>query len=48
MRLQGLIDIARSLFFGHRSTFGFVILPFVGVVLFLVLPFVEVGSGNTF
>ena len=35
MNLQGLIAIARSLFGGHRPTFGFVVLPFVGVVLFL-------------
>ena len=34
MKLQGLIAIARSLFGGHRPTFGFVVLPFVGVVLF--------------
>ena len=34
MKLQDLIATARSLFGGHRSTFGFVVLPFVGVVLF--------------
>ena len=34
MKLQGLIATAQSLFGGHRSTFGFVILPFFGVVLF--------------
>ena len=34
MKLQSLIAIARSLFSGHRPTFGFVVLPFVGVVLF--------------
>ena len=34
MKLQGLIATARSLFGGHRLTFGFVVLPFVRVVLF--------------
>ena len=34
MKLQGLIAITRRLFGGHRLTFGFVVLPFVGVVLF--------------
>ena len=34
MKLQGLIATTRSLFGGHRPTFGFVVLPFVGVVLF--------------
>ena len=34
IKLQGLIAIAQSLFGGHRLTFGFVVLPFVGVVLF--------------
>ena len=34
MKLQGLIAIARTLFGSHRPTFGFVVLPFVGVVLF--------------
>ena len=34
MKLQGFIATARSLFGGHRTTFGFVVLPFVGVVLF--------------
>ena len=33
MKLQGLIATAQSLFGGHRLTFGFVVLPFVGVVL---------------
>ena len=34
MKLQGLIATAQSLFGGHRPTFGFVVLPFVGVMLF--------------
>ena len=34
MKLQGLIVTARSLFGGRRPTFGFVVLPFVGVALF--------------
>ena len=34
MKLQDLVATARSLFGGHRPTFGFVVLPFVGVVLF--------------
>ena len=34
MKLQGLIAIARSLFGGRRPTFGFDVLPFVGVVFF--------------
>ena len=34
MKLQDLIAIVRSLFNGRRPTFGFVVLPFVGVVLF--------------
>ena len=34
MKLQGLITIAWSLFGGHRLTFGFDVLPFVGVALF--------------
>ena len=34
MKLQGLIASTQSLFCGHRPTFGFVVLPFVGVVLF--------------
>ena len=34
MKLQGLIATMRSLFGGHRPTFGFVVLPFVGVMLF--------------
>ena len=33
MKLQGLITTTRSLFGGHRPTFGFVVLPFVRVVL---------------
>ena len=33
MKLQGLIATARSLFCGHRPMFGFVVLPFVRVVL---------------
>ena len=35
MKLQGLIATVRSLFGGHRLTFNFIVLPFVGVVLFL-------------
>ena len=35
MKLQGLIATTRSLFGGHRLMLGFVVLPFVGVVLFL-------------
>ena len=34
MKLQGLIVITRGLFGGRRPTFGFVVLPFVGVALF--------------
>ena len=34
MKLQGLIATARSLFGGRGSTFGFDVLPFVGVVFF--------------
>ena len=34
MKLQGLIATMRSLFGGRRLTFGFVVFPFVGVVLF--------------
>ena len=34
MKLQGLISNALSLFGGHRLTFGFVVLPFIRVVLF--------------
>ena len=33
MKLQGLIATARSLFGGRRPTFGFDVLPFVGVAL---------------
>ena len=33
MKLQGLISTTRSLLSGHKPTFGFVVLPFVGVVL---------------
>ena len=35
MKFQGLIVAVQSLFGGHRLNFGFVVLPFVGVVLFL-------------
>ena len=42
MKLLGLIANARSLFSGHRPTFGFVVLPFVGVVLFPSPQFVGV------
>ena len=34
MKLQGLIATTRSLFGGLRPTFGFDVLPFVGVALF--------------
>ena len=34
MKLQGLIATMRSMFGGHRPTFGFFLLPFVVVVLF--------------
>ena len=34
MKFQGLIATVRSLFSGHMPTFGFVVLPFVGVALF--------------
>ena len=34
MKLQSLITTARSLFGGCRPTFGFDVLPFVGVVFF--------------
>ena len=34
MKLQGLIATAQSLFVCQSSMFGFVVLPFVGVVLF--------------
>ena len=34
MKFQGLIATAQSLFGGHRLTFGFVVLLFIGVVLF--------------
>ena len=34
MKLHGLIAAARSLFGCCRPTLGFVVLPFVGVVLF--------------
>ena len=37
MKLQGLTTTTRSLFGGHKPTFGFVVLPFVRVVLFLSL-----------
>ena len=48
MKLQGLITIVRSLFGGRRLTFGFVSLPFVGIVLFPSPAFDGVGSGSTF
>ena len=34
MKLQGLIVIARSSSGDHRPTFGFDVLPFLGVVFF--------------
>ena len=34
MKLPGLIATTRSLFGGRRLTFGFDVLPFVGVVFF--------------
>ena len=34
MKLQGFITTVRSLFGGRRPTFGFVALPFFGVLLF--------------
>ena len=34
MKLQGLIATMRSLFGDRRPTFGFEVLPFVGVVFF--------------
>ena len=34
MKLQDLIDVARSLFGCCRPTQGFVVLPFIGVALF--------------
>ena len=34
MKLQGLTATARSLIGGRRPTFGFDVLPFVGVALF--------------
>ena len=34
MKLWGLTATTRSLFGGCRLTFGFVVLPFVGVALF--------------
>ena len=37
MKLQGLIATARSLFGGRRPTFGFDVLPFVGVRCSLIL-----------
>ena len=48
MKLQGLIAIMQSLFGGRRPMFGFVSLPFVGVVLFPSPAFDGVRSGNTF
>ena len=35
MNLEGLIATARSLFSDRRLTFGFDVLPFIGVVFFL-------------
>ena len=35
IKLQGLIATARSLFGGHRPTFGFNVMLFIGVVFFL-------------
>ena len=37
MKLPGLIAIVRSLFGSRRLTFDSVVLPFVGVALFLSL-----------
>ena len=34
MKLQDLIVMERSFYDGPRSSFGFVVLPFVGVVFF--------------
>ena len=34
MKLQGYVATARSLVGGHKMVFGFVVPPFVGVVLF--------------
>ena len=34
MKPQGLIATTRNLLGGRRPTFGFVVLPFVGVALF--------------
>ena len=34
MKLQGLIATVQSLFGGRRPTFGFDVMPFVGVVFF--------------
>ena len=34
MKFQGYIATARSLLGGHKMVFGFVVLPFIGVVLF--------------
>ena len=34
MKLQDLIATTRSLFGGRRPSFSFIVLPFVGVVLF--------------
>ena len=34
MKFRGLIATVRSLFGGHMLTFGFIVLPFFGVVLF--------------
>ena len=34
MKLQGLIVVVRGLFGGRMTTFGFIVLSFVGVALF--------------
>ena len=34
MKLQGLIATSRSMFGDHRPTFGFDVMPFVGVMFF--------------
>ena len=41
MKLLGLIATVRNMFGGRRTTFGFFVLPFVGVVLFPSPPFVR-------
>ena len=42
MKLQDLIVMARSLYDGPRSSFGFMVLPFVGVLFFSSPSFVGV------